>query len=345
MAPNFNSEDYYEVLDVSKNATQIEIKKAYRKLALKHHPDKQTTEEGRQQSNVVFSKISNAYEILSDSQKRQEYDMGRTTSNRRGSSSSQPQRRPSAAHEFFFRGGGQQPFDFHDPFEVFNTVFREEFGGDNHHPGMRGGSFRGRGGGGHPFGGASPFASMMGGSLFNDPFFGGGGMGGRQQSDSSFFTGNGFGGDGGDPFATMQQSMRNSMNGGMIGGGGGFGGMNGMTSSFTMSSSTSNFPGNGGLSTSTSTTTRIVNGRRQSVRETIIQKADGTIERKVETGGEPNSGEALLTGGSNHNRMSRHLGGRRRSQTQQLSNPQLSEASAAPPPDRKKVKRKGSVRL
>lgn len=316
-----NGECPYEVLGVSKDATQIEIKKSYRKLALKHHPDKQTTEEDRQQSNVVFSKISNAYEILSDLQKRQEYDMGRT-SNRRGSNSSQSRRRPSAAQESFFGGGGH-PFEFHDPFDVFNTVFREEFGGNNHHPGMRRGSFG--------VGGASPFSSMMGGSLFNDPFFGGG-MGGRQ--------GNGFG-SGGDPFAMMQQSMRNSMNGGMMNGGmmggNGFGGMNG----FTMSSSTSNFSGRGG-STSTSTTTRIVNGRRQSVRETIIQQPDGTISRKVETVGGSN-GQSQI-GGSIHNRMPQHLGGRSRSQTQQLSNPQLPD-TAAPPPDRKKAKRKGSVRF
>lgn len=318
-----NGECAYEVLGVTKEATQIEIKKSYRKLALKHHPDKQSTEEDRQTSTSIFAKISNAYEILSDSQKRQEYDMRKTNNNNNFSNSS---RRPSAQQFFFSSRGGSHPFEFHDPFEVFNNVFREEFAQHHHNPGMRG-SFSG----GSPFG-ASPFSSMMGGSLFDDPFFGrGGGMRGNQQQNNSSFGGIGFGGAGVDPFAMMQQSMTN---GGMMGGFGG--GMNGTTSSFTMSSSSSNFPGTGGGGggISTSTTTRIVNGKRQSVKETIIQKSDGTVERRVEKEGDPI--ERSLTGS---NRMSRHLGGRRRSQTQQLSNPQLTESVV---PDRKKAKKRGS---
>ena len=66
--------DYYEVLGISREASQGDIKKAYRKLALKHHPDKQSTEEGRRQASEIFAKISNAYEILSDPQQRREYD-------------------------------------------------------------------------------------------------------------------------------------------------------------------------------------------------------------------------------------------------------------------------------
>lgn len=257
--------------------------------------------------------------------------MGKTNNNNNFSNSS---RQPSA-HEFFFSTrGGSHPFEFHDPFEVFNNVFREEFAQHHNNPDMRG-SFRG----GSPFG-ASPFSSMMGGSLFNDPFFGGGGgMGGRQQNNPSF-GGGGFGGGGGiDPFAMMQQSMMSG--GGMSGGGmmGGLGGgMNGTTSTFTMSSSTSSFPGmgGGGGGISTSTTTRIVNGKRQSVKETIVQNSDGTVERKVEKEGDPNEGS--LTGS---NRMPQLLGGRRRSQTQQSSNPQLTEVAA---PDRKKAKKRGSSR-
>merc|ERR1712232_1419579 len=155
-------------------------------------PDKQTTDEGRQQANVIFSKISNAYEILSDTQKRQEYDMGKTNKNNNYFNSSQ--RRPSA-HDFFFRTrGGSHPFEFHDPFEVFNSVFGEEFAQHHDNPDMRG-SFRGS----SPFV-ASPFSSMMGGSLFDDPFFGGtGGMGGRRRNDS-FFASGGFETEGGaDP--------------------------------------------------------------------------------------------------------------------------------------------------
>ncbi len=61
-------DDYYEILGVAKTATQDEIKKAYRKLAHKHHPDKKGGDE------EAFKKVSNAYEVLSDQQKRAQYD-------------------------------------------------------------------------------------------------------------------------------------------------------------------------------------------------------------------------------------------------------------------------------
>ncbi|ODQ64608.1 DnaJ-like protein [Nadsonia fulvescens var. elongata DSM 6958] len=67
------STDLYEVLGVSKSATGVEIKKAYRKLALSYHPDK-VSEDKREESEVRFKEISQAYEILSDDEKRQSYD-------------------------------------------------------------------------------------------------------------------------------------------------------------------------------------------------------------------------------------------------------------------------------
>lgn len=60
--------DYYETLGVSRSATKEEIKKAYRKLAHKHHPDKGGGDEEK------FKEINNAYEVLSDSQKKSQYD-------------------------------------------------------------------------------------------------------------------------------------------------------------------------------------------------------------------------------------------------------------------------------
>ena len=65
--------DYYELLGVNKNSTKEEIKKAYKKLALKHHPD-QSSEENKNESEEKFKEISEAYAALSDETKRKQYD-------------------------------------------------------------------------------------------------------------------------------------------------------------------------------------------------------------------------------------------------------------------------------
>jgi molecular chaperone DnaJ len=95
--------DYYEILDVAKTATDEEIKKAYRKQALKFHPDKNP---GDKTAEEKFKEVGEAYEALSDPQRRAAYDQY-------GHDAFDPRRRGG-------RGGG-----FHDPFEVF----REAFGG------------------------------------------------------------------------------------------------------------------------------------------------------------------------------------------------------------------------
>lgn len=314
-----DGDDAYEVLGVSKDATESEIKKAYRKLALKHHPDKQTSEDSRKKASESFAKISNAYEILSDPQQRREYDHRDRFAggNHNGGRSSAA----AAEHDFYSFGGG---FHFHDPFEIFNRVFREEFGG------RQGGGndffdspFGNRGNGGF---GASPLpgmmmGGMMGGSLFNDPFFGGGGhpMGMRQQQQQQSM----FGGFGGDPFAMMMNGGGMNMNG------------NTTTSSFSMSSSSTS-GGFGGTSTSTSTTTRIVNGQRQTVRETVIRHPDGTVERKVETDGDPRQQRQPLTGESRLPQLTATAGRRRPSSRGSLSsvssssNNRLAQQESAP---------------
>jgi len=63
--------DYYEVLGVDKNADEKEIKKAYRKMAMKHHPDRNPDDK---KSEEKFREASEAYEILSSPEKRQRYD-------------------------------------------------------------------------------------------------------------------------------------------------------------------------------------------------------------------------------------------------------------------------------
>src|SRR4030095_7812065 len=65
--------DYYEVLGVAKNASEEEIKKAYRKLAMKHHPDRNQGDD-RKKSEEHFKEATEAYEMLSDGQKRAAYD-------------------------------------------------------------------------------------------------------------------------------------------------------------------------------------------------------------------------------------------------------------------------------
>ena len=65
------ADDYYKLLGVEKSASAEEIKKAYRKQAMKYHPDRN---QGDKKAEEMFKKVSNAYEVLSDPQKRATYD-------------------------------------------------------------------------------------------------------------------------------------------------------------------------------------------------------------------------------------------------------------------------------
>ncbi|MCZ2846238.1 MAG: DnaJ domain-containing protein, partial [Candidatus Bathyarchaeota archaeon] len=65
------NKDYYEILGIDKNASVEEIKKAYRKLALKYHPDRNSS---NKEAEAKFKEINEAYQVLSDSEKRARYD-------------------------------------------------------------------------------------------------------------------------------------------------------------------------------------------------------------------------------------------------------------------------------
>ena len=74
--------DYYEVLAVPKGASQNEIKKAYRKLAFKYHPDRNKGDKAKEEK---FKEASEAYQVLGDPKKREQYDrFGHSSFNGRG---------------------------------------------------------------------------------------------------------------------------------------------------------------------------------------------------------------------------------------------------------------------
>ncbi len=115
--------DYYDILGVSKNATQTDIKKAYRRLAKKYHPDTSKEKHAEQK----FKQISEAYQILSNPQKRSTYDQFGSAAFEQGAGGFNP----------FTQGGGkgqQGPFNytwtssgdfsnFQDPFDLFEQIF------------------------------------------------------------------------------------------------------------------------------------------------------------------------------------------------------------------------------
>lgn len=130
--------DYYEVLGLSKGASADDIKKAYRKLAVKWHPDKwqQASEAEKKKAEENFKELAEAYDVLSDDNKRARYD----------------QFGHNAPGGFGGAGGGN-PFGGgagFDPMDIFNAFFGggggRGFGGGNVHFDF--------GGGGDPFGGA-----------------------------------------------------------------------------------------------------------------------------------------------------------------------------------------------
>ena len=111
--------DFYEILGVQKNASDDEIKKSYRKLAMKYHPDRNKDDK---ESERKFKEVSAAYEILKDSEKRSAYDQ--------------------YGHDAFRQGGGGQGFgDFGGGFsDIFEEFFGGGFGGQSRQRGPQRGN-------------------------------------------------------------------------------------------------------------------------------------------------------------------------------------------------------------
>ncbi|XP_023168745.1 dnaJ homolog subfamily B member 6 isoform X1 [Drosophila hydei] len=114
--------DYYKVLDVARTATDGEVKKAYRKLALKWHPDKNP--DNLEEANKRFRELSEAYEVLSDEKKRRIYDeYGKDGLGDRAQSRTHA-RHHYNTHDFDdFDIMGGFPFVFRPPEEVFREFF------------------------------------------------------------------------------------------------------------------------------------------------------------------------------------------------------------------------------
>ncbi|XP_040208630.1 dnaJ homolog subfamily B member 6 isoform X1 [Rana temporaria] len=197
--------EYYEVLGVVRNSSQDDIKKAYRKLALKWHPDKNP--ENKDEAERRFKEVAEAYEVLSDTKKRDIYDRygkegltgGGGGGGGGGSNYDHPFdfgftfRSPDDVFRDFF--GGRDPFSF----DLFEDPFDDFFGNRRGHRGSRnrpGGSFFSAFGGFPGFStGFSPFDSGFttsfgsighgGFTSFSSSSFGGSGMGNFKSVSSS----------------------------------------------------------------------------------------------------------------------------------------------------------------
>jgi DnaJ-class molecular chaperone len=122
--------DYYQILGISKNATAADIKKAYRKLALEYHPDRNKGKEAEEK----FKEVNKAYEVLSDPGKRQTYDQFGAAAFEQGGPTGQgpfggfgQQGGQYGPFTYTYTtSGGAQGFDFggfSDPFEIFEQFF------------------------------------------------------------------------------------------------------------------------------------------------------------------------------------------------------------------------------
>ena len=175
-AEQARNRDYYQILGINRNATAAEIKKAYRKLALKYHPDRNSeSEQTKKVAQRKFQDVSDAYSVLSDPKKKEMFDQGIDPLNPETASGAGPSGPSGPEMNMHFSGG--------DPNEIFKMFFGgkdgESFFKTSSGPG---GNFKffkmgGNGNGNHGFSTSfdddddfGDFFSAAGGSPFGSPF-------------------------------------------------------------------------------------------------------------------------------------------------------------------------------
>lgn len=296
-------QDPYEILNLPRNASHSQVKSAYRKLALKYHPDKQTTEEQKVACKEKFTEVAEAYEILGDAQRREAFDRYGTTTtggvedgnNVYGNGNSQPNRSHQSTHQHaqhdpfggFFRGsdpfqnafftgrGSGSSGGFMDPFEIFSNEFHNDQ--DYHSASSHSNSQRNNGD-------FRNFDNGMGSNL---------GFGNFDRHMNMM-----------NSMMNMQSSFSNNFQ------------QQGCTSSTSYSSSSTSFGygngngnGNQGMQESVSTSTRIINGKRYTVTERVKVHPDGRVEKTTDTSGD--DGFPLESLGYNNSNSNGHGNGSR----------------------------------
>lgn len=120
--------DYYDILGINRNADEKEIKKAYRKLAKKYHPD---TNPGDKQTEQKFKEITEAYNVLSNPEKKKLYDQYGFVAFEEGTAGQGPFGRSSYSSGDFGNGGTYQEFHFNgdDMGDIFDDLFGNMFHG------------------------------------------------------------------------------------------------------------------------------------------------------------------------------------------------------------------------
>jgi DnaJ family protein B protein 6 len=257
-------EDFYQILGVSRGASETEIKKAYRRLAVRWHPDKNPGD--ARNSEVMFKKVAGAFEVLGDARRRLEYD---TTISRAGAhggnddssgfGARQPRPRTGPGHEFGFGGNYH-----HDPFEVF----REEFGGTDPFAEDRS-FFRGGHGGRSGATNSTSFGNQE--TQRGDPSFRGAAFAGMGFG-VPFFASRGAGelGRGIDSTTRGERTSTQSRFHDFHDAGRGV--------TYSSQSGGQSFGGGGGVGRSQSTQTVVINGVRSTTTTTMTRHVDGRVE-------------------------------------------------------------------